>query len=128
MKNFFPLLLIIGVLFFSSCGNGSNDPLPVVSPADSSTTGSYVTTWFDGEGFVMKDLALNGVSKIQLHASDVYDATDSLWICKIELIDAFKNQLEKDTGQEQEGERYLQSNSSRSVLARRCMRTANPSS
>ncbi len=94
MKNFFPLLLIIGVLFFSSCGNGSNDPLPVVSPADSSTTGSYVTTWFDGEGFVMKDLALNGVSKIQLHASDVYDATDSLWICKIELIDAFKNQLE----------------------------------
>lgn len=42
----------------------------------------------------MKDLALNGVSKIQLHASDVYDATDSLWICKIELIDAFKNQLE----------------------------------
>ncbi len=94
MKNFFPLLLLVGVMYLSSCGNGANDPLPVAVPADSTTTGSYLTTWFLGDAFVINDLALNGVSKIQLHASDIYNATDSVWVCRVQLIDVFKDKME----------------------------------
>ena len=94
MKNFFPLLLLLGALYLSSCSNGANDPLPKAVPADSTTTGSYITTWFKGDAFDIQDLALNGVAKIQLNASDIYDPTDSVWVCRIQVIDAFKNQME----------------------------------
>jgi|GEM_PF-4680251 len=94
MRNIVTLLLVSGIVFICSCGNGANAPIPIVPPADSSSNGSYLNIWFQADHFIMKDLSLNGVSSIQVHATDIFNATDTFWEFHMQVVDQPKNQME----------------------------------
>lgn len=93
MKHIFTIFLISSVIYLSSCGNGANDPLPKTAVADSFSDGSYLSIWFLSDTFYIHDLTLNGVATVAMHASDIYNANDSMWQCHVQLIDAPRNQM-----------------------------------
>jgi len=93
MKNIFTLLLVSGVLFLASCGNGANTPLPVLPVADTTTYGSYLWFTYANDTFSMHDYALNGIPVIAMHDTITYNTTDSMWECKILVTDARTQQM-----------------------------------
>src|SRR5206468_4742002 len=76
MKHILTLLLVSGVIYLSSCGNGANDPIPVLPKADSASYGSYLSIWFQSDTFFIRDLTLNGIPAVTIHSSATYNATD----------------------------------------------------
>ena len=95
-------------MLMASCGNGSNDPLPVLPVADSTVLGSYLNINFSpltpvnnpdatlGDVFLLQDLALNGVPNMAIHASTIYNNADSLWECHIQVSDATNTRMALD--------------------------------
>jgi hypothetical protein len=96
MKNILTLLLVSGVIYLSSCGNGANDPVPVVPIADSTTTGSYFSIWFQSDTFFIRDVSLNGIPAVTLRSSAIYNATDSMWECRVKLNDVGHTRINLD--------------------------------
>ena len=94
MKNIFTLLLLSGVFYLSSCGNGANDPIPYVPPADTIKNGSYFSAWFLNDQFFIWDLKVNNVPVYNLHSSVIYNSTDSLWECRVFCTDFTKKQMD----------------------------------
>lgn len=98
MKRFATLLLLSGLVYLSSCGDGSNTPLPVAPSADTVSKGSLVQfTYTNDSGlissFSINDLTIHNVAYYTLTATDVYNATDSLWHLKVEVADLKRMQI-----------------------------------
>ncbi|MCD6013696.1 MAG: hypothetical protein K0Q79_3558 [Flavipsychrobacter sp.] len=92
MKRIFALLLISGIVYLSSCGDGGNDPLPPVVKPDSTSKGdtfivNYASLSGTPRNFLIVDYVKNNSPYYEMYASVIYNATDSLWHCRIQLID-----------------------------------------
>lgn len=99
MKNILTLLVISAVIFLASCGNGGNDSNIHTTPIpDSSSKGGFIAISFTNdssvtEGFNIYDLMKNNWAVYALYASVVYNHTDSLWHCSVQLADQKSQQL-----------------------------------
>lgn len=97
MKRIFAFLLISGIVYLSSCGDGGNDPLPAVVKPDSTSKGdtfiiNYGSLSGASRNFLIVDYVKNNSPYYEMYASVIYSKTDSMWHCKIQLID---NKLKK---------------------------------
>ncbi len=97
MKRILALLLLSGIVYLSSCGDGGNDPLPTVVKPDSTSKGdtmviNYTGMFSGSKNFTILDYVKNNSPYYEMYASVVYNKTDSLWHCKLQLID---NKLKK---------------------------------
>ncbi len=120
MKQIFTLLLLSGVIYLSSCGEGTNDRLPAVIRPDSTSKGdtlifNYTNTAGTAKSFLIIDYVINNSPYYEMYSSIVYSKSDSLWHLKFQLID---NKLKKMAlnlnlvGQNQTGTFYFPNNSS----------------
>lgn len=92
MKRLFTLLLISGIIYLSSCGDGGNDKLPAIVQPDSLSKGdslffNYASASGSAKSFVINDYSINNSPYYEMYASVTYNKTDSLWHCKLQLID-----------------------------------------
>ncbi len=98
MKRIVTFLMLTGIIYLSSCGNGNNDSLPVVPVADTMSKGGFIQLSYVNDSglissFSINDVTIRNVAYYSLFASDIYNATDSLWHCKIQLTDLKMQQL-----------------------------------
>jgi hypothetical protein len=93
MKRIFTLIMIAGVVYLSSCGNGANDKIAVIPAPDSTSKGSKFQISFGSETFFLNDYTLNKIPTVSLFASDIYNATDSMWHARIEVTDRTNKQI-----------------------------------
>jgi len=99
MKNFFTILVIPCVLFLLSCGNGGNNPpLTVLPSTDSVSKGDSLLFTYNNigngtENFSINDYSLNNSPYYSMYATITYNATDSLWHLKLQLIDHKMKQM-----------------------------------
>lgn len=92
MKRIFALLLLAGVVYLSSCGDGANDKLPAVIKPDSTSKGdtlifNYTNAAGTTKNFLLIDYVINNSPHYEMYSSIVYSKSDSLWHLKIQLID-----------------------------------------
>jgi hypothetical protein len=119
MRKIFALLLLTGIFYLSSCGNGGNDKLPVPVAADSTSNGdsvqlAYTNDNFVAENFLIVDYTLHNVPVYQIFGSNIYSYSDSMWHLKLQLIDQKLQQMALYitlTGTAQTGDFYVTDNS-----------------
>lgn len=95
MKSSFILLMMAGLIYFSSCNN-KNDNLNA-PPVDSVSKGSYLQLQFDTKSFYFNDLILNSTPVYGLSAGTVStDQFDTSFIGSILLKDFTSKQMALD--------------------------------
>jgi hypothetical protein len=87
MKRFFTFIILAGIIYLSSCGNGANSTVAVLPLPDSTTKGSKFQVSFGSQSFLINDYNVNQIPQFVLFASDVYNATDSMWHARIQVTD-----------------------------------------
>ena len=120
MRKIFALLLLAGIFYLSSCGNGANNSAPLTVVADSTSNGdsiqfTFTNSSFVTENFMIIDYTLHNVPVYQLFGSDIYSYSDSMWHLKLQLIDQKLQQMSLTltmTGSAQTGNFYVTDNSS----------------
>ena len=96
MKNIISLFLVSGIIYLSSCSNGGNDSIAVTPAPDSTSKGSsfFISIPYRNdlgasviENDSIYDYIKNNVVVYALFANAAYNASDSLWHLKLQVLD-----------------------------------------